>query len=257
MEKDQKTKDLELIEKLMTGKGMSDSSGICREGEKIIVPQNISLKDAASTLIRISEEEEQMKSVQSRLKGFPFDGAYALTRAVKEVVGYTIFEGEKNPSGSKPPKSIKIEVPNKVTGEFEMKEIPWGKIALPSMGNDDGDAYLETHYDSSSFEFVVSGQLKKRFSPVFDLIIAKTKYYLNNESIYQGQAIKVDLSFIDEGGDPIQPEFMKIPSSIKDDIIINDVEAKLYSQVLYRITNTSDCIARKLPIKTGVLLCGK
>ena len=82
---EQKERDLELIEKILSGKTLDENTGVLRhDGTEIIVPRNVSLNDVAQTLRRIHKEEEQMITVQQRFKAFSYDGAYALITAVRQ-----------------------------------------------------------------------------------------------------------------------------------------------------------------------------
>jgi hypothetical protein len=243
----------ELVEKILgkepKPKKYSNVSVERTTSAKISLPERMSLKDARVWLERQEQQEEQMISFRTELKAYPFDGAYALYRAIKENFGHAEVMTEKGPSGDNPPEIISIRLPN---GEYV--RCPWGKVQFP--GLDDG-SYLEMKYNSQQMKFIIVGQIKKKYEKVIEAITEMTKDILLNDSIYKGQAIKVDLSFLNSDGPAKNPDFLDVMHLQERDILMNDITKLNFSSILLRIEKTEECLDAKIPLKHGCLLAGQ
>jgi transitional endoplasmic reticulum ATPase len=185
------------------------------------------------------------------MKAYPWDGAYALFRAMQKKFGYADMIAAKDASGSTPPTMVSLKLP-----DGTMVNVPWGRLQFPGL---DDKSFLETKYDNGQMKFVVTGQIKRKFQKAVDELMLLTERILKEESIYKGNAIRVDLSFLtDSSLTMAQPEFLNNSvSSIKDeDILMNEVTRLNYSAVLLRIQKTKQCVKNGVQIKHGALLAG-
>ena len=221
---------------------------VVKSGDKIILPEGMSYKDGISWLERQQQAEEQTVNVSTRMKAFPFDGAYALYRAIKDIFGFADISGESGPSGDEPPEMIAVQLPDKT-----YVKVPWGKIKFPGF---DEKSYVQTAYEPAKMEFVIKGSIKRKYEEVFTRVANKTKDILRDDSIYKGRAIKVNLSFLNNGSNPDNPEFMDVSMVTDDHILLSDIVKQDYSAVLLRIERTKDCIRKNIPLKHGCLLTG-
>ena len=219
-----------------------------RVGNKIILPEGMSYDSAIEWLGRQKESEESIISVSYKIKAFPIDGAYALYCAIKEIFGFAMVVGKKSPSGNNPPEMIDVKLPS-----GEIVRVPWGRIDLPGF---DSDSFVRTQYEPSTLSFVVNGQIRKKFEPMFNLITQKVEEILKTKSLYKGRAVKLDLTFMESGDDPIDPEFIDISNVTRDSILLTDIVKRDYSAVLLRIEKTQRCIKNNIPLKHGCLLAG-
>ena len=215
--------------------------------EQIIIPEGMSCADAAEWLNRQAEADEADINVQYKIKAFPTDGAYALYRAIKEIFGFALVRGGRTPSGSNPPEMIDIKLP-----DGETVRVPWGHIDLPNLG----DAFVKAAYEASTMNFVIKGQVKKKHAEIFTKITNRVEEILKTDSIYKGQAIKLDLSFLERGDDPKEPEFIQIQGITRDSILLTNTVKKNYAAVLMRIEKTKLCVKNNIPLKHGCLLAG-
>lgn len=224
------------------------------DNEKIVLPEGMSYSEARTWLEKIEKSEETITSFDYSMKAYPIDGAYALFRAMQIKFGYADMIAEENASGDTPPKMISVRLPD---GSFI--NVPWGRLQFPGL---DSKSYLETKYDSTKLLFIVGGQIKKKFSKAVDELMALTEKLLQEESIYKGHAIRVDLSFMTEKNPDAQnfsqPEFMDeaVMSIQDDDVIIDDVTRMNYASVFLRIEKTKECTERGITLKHGMLLAG-
>jgi transitional endoplasmic reticulum ATPase len=106
-------------------------------------------------------------------------------------------------------------------------------------------------------EFIISGQIKRKFEPIMQKLSDKTRDILKTSSIYKGTAIRVDLDFMDTADKaPTHPEFMEL-GDISDSSILLSEQFKLeYSSVLLRIEKTRECYNKNITLKHGCLLAG-
>lgn len=224
------------------------SVDIEKKGDKIILPQGMSFDDGIEWLKRQRDAEEQMINVSTRMKAFPFDGAYALYRAVVQIFGFASISGDSGPSGDAPPDMVSIQLP-----DHSYVKVPWGKIKFPGF---DDKSYVETAYEGEKMEFIIKGQIKKKYDEVFTRVANKTKEILRDDSLYKGRAIKVNLSFISKKANPENPEFMDVSRVTDESILLTDIVKQDYSSVLLRIERTKECVQKNIPLKHGCLLTG-
>jgi transitional endoplasmic reticulum ATPase len=240
------------ISSIMTeGKVSRDFSRvqIIREGDHITIPKAMPFDVAIDWIQRQKTMEDKIITFHMGIRAYPLDGAYALYRAIGEVCGFVDLAATEGPSEKTPPHMIGVKLPNGAT-----VQIPWGKMQFPGM---EGDNYLETKYNVAKMEFEIHGKFKKMWEGVVARIADETKKILKEDSIYKGHAIKVDLSFIEKGGLPVDPQFMDVSKMKDTDILLNKKTKMDYStSVLLRIEKTKECVQRGMPLKHGCLLAG-
>lgn len=221
------------------------------DGEKIGVPEGMSLAEARAWLEKIEKAEETVTKFHFEVKAYPSDGAYALFRAMQRKFGFADMIAEKGASGDTPPTMISLKLPDNT-----MVNVPWGRLSFPGL---DSKSYLETRYDNSKMLFIVTGEIKRKFQKAVDQLMLLTEKILKEESIYKGNAIRVDLSFLDgTGAGFAQPEFLNnaVRSIKEEDVLLDDVTKLNYSAVLLRIRKTKECVSKGIQIKHGCLLAG-
>lgn len=175
------------------------------------------------------------------VKCFKEDGAYALSRAVEDIHGFTSQNDEKNISGTNPPTMIDVRFAN-----GERKKVPFGQIGLSSLGK---DAFIDMGYDVPNRNLTLSGQCEKRFVRLMDEIVEATKNLVENESIYKGQAIKV----FDEKQ---SPSFIELSDIDKVPLFLTPHALHSTQPIEARIEHTERCLLKKIDLKYGVLLEG-
>lgn len=169
---------------------------------------------------------------------FLSDGAYALSRAVENKIGYTKQSDEKGMSGNRPPKMIDIAF-----ADGTHKKVPFGDVQLPVFGE---EAHLKMQYHSGIL--YLSGQCEKRFVNDMDDIINRTKEILKTDSIYKGKAIKYV-----EGG---EPEFINIGNVDKTPLFLTKEARFNTAPIEARIEKTELCLQKNIDLKYGVILEG-
>lgn len=253
-ENDQATQDiletLKSSKKTKEQKQFKNVSIERNDTDKIILPEGMSFRDARVWLERIEKSEETVVKVRYEMKAYPWDGAYALFRAMETRFGYAAHVAEKSPSGDNPPQTISVRLPDNT-----YVSVPWGHLQFPGL---DAKSYLDTGYDNANMKFIVTGEIKKKYKPAIDALITDTELYLKEHSLYKGNAIRVDLAFLETGGSITQPEFLNQPVSTitREDVLLTKVVELDYSSVLLRIQQTDKCRKQGIPLKHGCLLAG-
>lgn len=181
----------------------------------------------------------QMQSFNYNFKCFPEDGAFALYRSIQKLEGYS-KQKETGPSND-PPETIDVKF-----ADGNRIKVPWGEIALPSLGE---DAYISMAYNKSDWRFQVSGTCQKRYVPLMDDIMEQCQQFLDTDSIYRGRAIKLDSN--------LSPTFLDL-SKIegKPMFLSSDTEFAL-NPIISRLENAQRCLDSGLDLKFGALLSGE
>lgn len=225
---------------------------ITRQGTQIILPDDpapMSADEAIKRLQRKKEEEETDVAVHEVVMYFPYDGAIAFMRAMKHVYGWA--EARPTPTffGPKPP--VFIDVP---IGPHEHTQVIWGRFEVPGI-----EGYLTTeatHDSKGRWVFAIGGVVKRRHIPEIRKLAELTRQYAQQESIYRGKAIKLE---VDSDGDLQQspPEFLDLGGVPTSDLVYSrPVQAQIDANLFAPIEKTERCRRHGIPLKRGVLLAG-
>ncbi len=193
----------------------------------------------------IINAKNQVVNLRYKINGFYKETLYALSLAVKEVLGDFFMNTKEGASGPIVPQLISINLPDGT----EVK-VPSGRIPLNKFGN---DCYIESSYDDEVNVLVINARIRQSGEGDLEKIISTTKRIIKENSIYKAKPLVLEF---DEYGCVSDPEFLDL-SGIDDNKI-------LYSQsireglvpILARIKNTEACIEQDLDLKLGVLMEG-
>src|SRR5271157_5886173 len=126
-----------------------------RMGEKIILPEKMDYDGAILQLQRMKAYEEQTITVQQSFDAFPWDGAHALTLALKEKFGWYSMEATPGFFGDEPPQMIAVEVEADKT-----VQIPWGMFSIPVIKRGEGAFYTGSTTKNGRLVFQLSGSIR-------------------------------------------------------------------------------------------------
>jgi hypothetical protein len=227
-------------------KAQGEAVPVIRQGSKIIIPEGMSYEEAHIWLERQEQAEEKTVEVSARFDCFPLDGIIALARAMHEVYGYTDIR-QDGFWGPVPPTII--DVP---TGVKTTEAAPLGKICPPKWEN----GYLEANLVGPSI--VISGNVKRKYEAEARMIIAKTKDYLLNSSIYRGKAFHLDLEWYDGSRKfDVHKDSPKFMETSRTNLILNDTTRfELETSIFTLIENSQACRDNGISLKHGALLAG-
>jgi transitional endoplasmic reticulum ATPase len=221
------------------------------EGQKIQLPQAMSIKVAVDTLLKQAEFEETTIEIIQSFPVYPWDGAVALMEVLKQRFGWVTLDGEeiKTMFGTIKNKPKLINVP---TGPDTFVTVPWGQFPLVSLDN----AQLCTQVQKGLF--AVTAVVKRKHEDAIKAIFRDVELYLKTNSIYRGKAMRA--SFVDSDGDKLEiPEvkFMDVSKIDERDLVLPRAVESAISTNLFAVLEHADaCRKAQIPLKRGVLLEG-
>lgn len=224
---------------------------IVYHGEKMILPEGMSLSDAKKLLDRREKFLEEKVEMRETFDVFPWDGANAIDIVLTNKFGWSAATATPGFFGPQPPRLISIEVDYGVT-----RQVPWGAFSLPGV---EGLLHTSAAYKDDRFNFQLIAEVKRKDEATIKSIFQEVRAYLKENSIYKGKAIKV--RFLDDDGDKLpmpEPKFMDT-SAISEEMVIypQKVQDQISINLFTPIKRIKDLITNKIKIKRGVLLGGK
>jgi transitional endoplasmic reticulum ATPase len=234
-------------------KFVADNVRIERRGKKIILPEGMTFGEAGEWIKRKRKEDEMIISLDEVVEGYPLDAAYAFTRAMSEIYGWTGmvptpgFWGKKNP-----PDMFGLQTgPN----NEDTVQVPWGRFVVPNISG-----FLQTFVVTRNQwpQFCIGGEVKNRDKEECAKIARLARKILAEDSIYRGKAIRIRFpKDPDDFNIRDCPAFMQTNKIKESDLIFSDdlmrlVQANLFAPVLH----TDRCRQLGIPLKRGVLLEG-
>lgn len=240
----------------MAGKTLENAGEVAHvaeivyHGDKLILPENMAIKDAMALLERRATHLEEKVELRETFDVFPWDGANAIDAVLTNKFGWSAATATPGFFGPQPPRLISIEV-----GYGKTKQVPWGAFSLPKV---DGLLHTSVAKKDGRFAFALVAEVKRKDEATIKSIFDEVREYLKHNSIYKGQAIK--MRFLDDDGDPLQmpePKFMDT-STISEEMVIypESVQRQININLFTPIKRVTDCIENKIAIKRGVLLGG-
>lgn len=223
---------------------------IVYHGEKMILPEGMSIKDAKELLTRREKFLEEEVKLQEMFDVFPWDGANAIDEVLTRKFGWAAATATPGMFGPSPPRLISIEIDYNKT-----KQVPWGSFSLPGV---EGLLQTSVAYKEGRIVFQLVASVKRKDEAIIKRIFDEVRIYLKDNSIYKGKAIKI--RFKDDDGDKLsmpEPKFMDT-SAISEDMVIypERVQKQIGINLFTPIRRVKDCLANNIPIKRGVLLGG-
>lgn len=234
--------DKALIERLSElGGTRFKEDGITYEGTRLVIPEGRSARWAIKELENHEEQMETVTAFQRRFRFRPWDGALAVTKALKELTGSTgIGRGTQSFFGSTPPSMIQIS-----TGPNTQESVPWGNIEV---GLFNGMMRLHAYSDEEFgplFGIVI--EAPRKFRGAVEGFFKLVQHYLENESLYRGKAF--------DGRD--EPEFLDLTGINRDEVVYSDeVTGQLDANVWSMLRYTDAMRQARVPLKRAVLLHG-
>lgn len=223
---------------------------VVKHGEKLILPENMSMSDAIDLLKRRQKYEEEEVIVRRTYNVFPWDGAHALMLALTERYGWAAAEATPGFFGSNPPQMLDVQV-----GYGQTKKVPWGRFSLPQV---DGFVQCSAQKKDGRISFELVGKVLRKDEKTIELLFDTVEKTLRTNSIYMGQAIKI--RFRDNDGELLvmpEPEFMDLRGISRNSLVYSDdVQNLIETNLFTPIERVADCIINEIPVKRGVLLGG-
>lgn len=223
---------------------------VLHHGEKLLLPEGMGIDDAIGLLERKRNYLEEEVSIRRTYNVFPWDGANALAEVLTRKFGWAAAESTMGFFGSNPPQMINIEV-----GPGQTKEVPWGRFSMPNV---EGSIFTNAERKEGRIVFELISKVKRKDESVVRALFDEVAKYLDQHSIYAGQAIK--LRFRDDDGDLIpmpQPKFLDTTEVHRGSLICSkDVQDSIENNLFTPIERVEDCVENGIDVKRGVLLGG-
>jgi len=241
----------EQLRTLMNAKEPIIESEIVHTGDKLILPQGVSLTQAKALIERRIDYENETVALAESFDVFPWDGAHALNEVLIEMYGWAPATATPGFWGDTPPQLHQIDVgPN-----GEKKSVPWGMFNLPNVK---GDVECGVDKKEGRFVFRINATVKRESEPAVLKLFAKLREYLKTGSIYRGKAIRV--RFRDESGKVLpmpEPKFMKTDDIDESQLVYSRVvQSTIETNLFTPIKRVRELRANGLAVKRGVLLAG-
>lgn len=234
---------LDLLAEL--GGGVMNESGIRFEGSSAIVPVVYEgrLKDFASYLAKVIEDQDTQTRFLKTFDYRPWDGAYAVSNVIRRNYGMSTGVAIETFWGTAPPSMLSLRV-----GPSQEVQVPWGRITLPFLPDADSVDLTATKHPEKGPLFCINIVAPKRYAKAVNGFFIQIEEELKTNSLYRGKAIDgqtmpdfLDLSAVDES---------KVVYSAE---LRGQLEANLWSLLRY----TDEQRAAGLSLKRSVLLTGK
>ena len=224
-----------------------------RQGKKIILPAEpapMPIPKAIDALKILQKEEETIMDVHEVIDCFPLEGAVAFVEAMREIYGWATPVPKMSWFGPVPPDMLSVQV-----DVDKYVQVPWGEFTIPGIENNIG---LSTKRQAKKEVLVVYGQVRKAERHILLDLAQKTRDILKKRSIYRGKALSIAT---DSDGKLVMsqpPKFVDLRQVDPDELVMNhDVEEQINTNILAPIVKTDAVRAAKIPLKRGVLLCGR
>ncbi len=227
------------------------------EQGNLVIPATFKThKEAILWLDRKSKEAEQTVKIQHAFNAFPLDAAVAFSRGLEELFGFTSADTIETFFGDIPPTFLNVPV-----STTEFIRVPVGQMSIPNVEGKVHGIITLKHVP----HFTLVAEVKRKCEPLIQAIIKETERQLEQNSIYKGRAISLDLSWVHNGADFMgnakydpqlhAPSFLDLPEDPQ--VILNpDAEAALSLELWAHISQRDWCRKMKLDPKRGVLLFG-
>lgn len=222
---------------------------VVRKGKEIVLPEGMSYNEGRVWLTRQEEAEDKTVSIRADIPCFPLDGLVALAAAIREMYGFTNLADTPGFWGPTPPRLVQIETPKGIV------TAPVGRLQPPKFEG----GFLDT--SPGEMSLIIGGEVRKKYESEVKEILSKTKEILARDSIYRGQAIILDLSYLETGEDfhPINhaPKFMDVSDVDENGVLLNRPILKLIEANIYaRIEQSEACEQNDIPLRHGILFAG-
>lgn len=237
---------LMMADALTNGAGMAVyTADVVRTGDTIVLPEGANLKEIIQTLQRQDKFEQQTTTIHSTIPVPPWDGAFALVKAIKEIIGVTVQK--ESMDGGAHQIDVEVELGKVV-------QIPWGTFELPGM--DGGTIECNAVFEEGRLVFSVDVECKRLYEERVRRLLDKVREIATSESLHRGKAFT--MKFRDEKGRPLPlpaPKFFEFAN--EEPIFSVDLQNRIDRNVIVPIQQSENCLALGESLKRGVLFAGR
>jgi transitional endoplasmic reticulum ATPase len=210
-------------------------------GNKLVVPESMTLKDVRSYIDKKIAADDELVNVFRDFQYRPWDGAYATWRVFTETFGALGHKGHSSFWGEEPPKFITIN-----TSATETEQVPWGVFSIPLLPQVQFATGIQVHEEYGRLFRLVAATPRKYRAQV-EGIFSLIEEYLRNNSIYRGKAF--------DGKE--DPEFLDLSGVDRDQVVYSaEVDVQLEANIWSVMRHTEQLRQNHIPRKRSALLYG-
>jgi transitional endoplasmic reticulum ATPase len=225
-----------------------DNIQVIQHGEQIVIPESISLRDAATAIARQADYDEEFIRPSIKINGFLPEAAWMTHETLREKYGFIM--SNKDPMGRG------IQSVNIPTGIGTSVQLPWGEFVCP--GFPDGKLTFGSAYDqvAQQLVFVLGGFIQRKYEKRLIEVADLVRKNLRERGYLKGKAWGI--RFHDATGEAVampEPRFIDT-SSVENLVFSEDCRERIDVNIFAFIEMTEKMRVAKIPMKRGVLLHG-
>lgn len=242
-----------------TGTGQKDESAyknvdveIVHQGREITLPLEpapMTLDEALVALKRKRDEQEAEVAVHELVDAFPWDGAIAFFKAMRQIFGWGTPKPKMTFFGPQPPAFMSVE-----TDYNEVSEFIWGQFTVPGVW---GQLECAIDLKDGRQVFCIKGITKRKDHHKVKELADLTRVIVREQSIYRGKPFRLwvhDNGSIDMAR---HPSFIDVSKVRPEELIFPDTTEEMMQTNLFTpITKTDACRKYQIPLRRGILLEG-
>lgn len=227
---------------------------VFRHGNKFVTATNF--KELHKGLLQAEELEEQIVEIDFAMEGYPLDCIVQVNRAIEIAYGFSHAKDRMTFFGPIPPQRLNIR-----TGLNSSVQVVYGEMAPPAWEGGSLNMFVDI---KNPLSLAIKGAIKRKFEPSIKEIVALAEKLLKENSIYRGNAVELDLSYVVADPNDKNKQFNPTrcsPKFIDVDreqtlILPKDIEFELETNVWNIMRKPDYFRINKVPIKSGVQLDG-
>jgi ATPase family associated with various cellular activities (AAA) len=220
-------------------------------GSEITLPENptrMNFAEARDWLSRLEKSDQENIAVNEVIDAFPFDGAIAMMKALKQVYGWaTPVPPQK--FFEEPPTTMSVDI-----SPTERVQIIWGRFAIPGI---EGTLMTGVDFKHGRPVFTIQGEVRKKHVQAISEIAELTRKIVAEESIYRGKPVKLS---VDQNGNlnlREAPTFVDVSHANIEELIFSDsLMEQITTNLFTPIIHAEVCRQNQIPLKRGILMEG-
>lgn len=230
------------------------------EEPTITIPVGMGFEDAREWLYTIEDAQDSLVDINHPIDCIPQDGLVAFYRVLQHLYGFVEAVPTPGFFGSSLPTMVSVRTG---PGQQDFVQVPWGEMRI--QGLDDSENLMTAMTISNGRpRFVIGGTVRRKNEHIIAQIATMTANWVRDHSIYRGNALRLDLSWLRPDSrvrfdpDAHAPVFWDVSQVDPNQLILDPATAISLEANLFGFVRHSDAyLANGEPLNTGVVLAGK
>ncbi len=221
------------------------------EGAQITLPDTparMNFEEAVDWLQRLDRADQENIAVNEIIEAFPFDGAIALMKALKQVYGWATPVPPRS-WWEAPPTMMSVDI-----SPTERTQIIWGRFSIPGI---EGTLMTGVGEKNGRSVFSINGSVKKKYVIAVAEIAELTRQIVAEESIYRSKPVKLHVDSAGKINFNEPPTFLDVSEAEENELIFSDdLMEQITTNVFTPIRHSDVCRQNQIPLKRGILMEG-